>query len=52
MIRTVLLSAILIYLLLQIPGCHFYLDAVPRLMVSSERLDIPEQPPHNLKPPD
>lgn len=44
------ITALLLYLLLaQISGCHFYVDAVPRIIVSSEQFQVPN-PPDDTNP--
>lgn len=35
-----LLAILVIFLLAQIPGCHYYIDATPHITLSSEPLNV------------
>lgn len=41
---TQLLAVPLMLTLAQIPSCHFYIDAVPHLIISSEPIAVETQP--------
>jgi hypothetical protein len=41
--KQILGLAVLVVALSQIGGCHFYLDAVPKIVITSEPLDISQQ---------
>jgi hypothetical protein len=47
--RTLVLLAILIVCLAQISGCHYYLNAVPRVIISSEPIQFEENQPNNIE---
>lgn len=49
MTRTLLIALLFLTILSQISGCHFYVDAVPRVIVSSEQFALPT-PPDNSHP--
>jgi hypothetical protein len=42
-----LLYAAIALMLLQIAGCHYYVNAVPRVIISSEPFEITEQQNNN-----
>jgi hypothetical protein len=39
-----ILATFILAMLAQIPGCHYYVDAVPRLIISSEQFNLPPAP--------
>lgn len=43
MIHRTLIALAILFLFIQTTGCHYYIDAVPHFIVSSQEIDL--QPP-------